>query len=207
MQSYTKILGIALVMGLGGNMVCAKSAHAQMGIEVGGVAVEAIGQVWSVIEANKPVSTAETQSASALPQGVNANWQAMSGWKPDTVVHASLPLKNHYGVQVVDLEYDVRVIAGGNFKGKGAYIASVQVIPTSVRVSWSYNLAVKVTVSSVYNAGTPANPVAAMVVNVDSEFGSLTTKQTSTSSFLVRGEGLIQHVEDGEILAAAGSAY
>ena len=200
MQCFSKVLGIGFVFILGANTLCANSAHAQIP-QLSLLAIEEVaGKAWDIIEKNKPTANLDSESASALPKIANSSWETITGWKPEAIVHASLPLKNYYGMKVVDLEYDVRVVSGGSVNGHGLYIAYAQVIPSLVKVFWSYNLTVKVNVASVYNAGTKAKPVGAIILDVQSTFGSIALTQTASDSFLIRGDGLIQHLNDGQIL-------
>jgi len=159
--------------------------------------------LWDIIQKNKPVVNADSMSTSALPVIAKQNWQSVVGWKPERVVHLDLTVKNPYGMSVIDLQYDVRLLYGGNVRGKGLYIASLRVVPAHVVVLWGFDLDVKVNVTSVYNVGSATSPVAAINLDVDYAYGSIIQKVNGSQSFHVQGDGFMQNASTGETLFAS----
>jgi len=149
-------------------------------------------QVWDVFERNKAVVSAQSAYASALPRG-QTDWTKMSGWKPSTGVTIEHIFKNILGMQVVDLKYSVSQTAGGNYAGRGRYIASVQVIPVHVEALWGYTVNMKTDIGQAVNMGTVQEPVAALDLDVSWSVHNILKVTHVTESYRALGTGqLIQ---------------
>lgn len=124
-------------------------------------------KIWKIIEENKPIVDVKTQYAVAVPQGTT-NWAQLAGWRPPRGDVYQLVAKNGYGAQVVKVRYQVLRTYGGSVGGKGRYLTGVTVEPLLVEVAWKYKLTLRAEVpeSSVVNAGTHEDPVAAMLVKL-----------------------------------------
>ena len=155
-------------------------------------------KVWDIIEDNQPVVDINTKSAAALPNIAQSDWTKLTGWKTPRSVEFELDIQNLYGMHVVHTKYKVTNQYGGNIKGKGKYIASTQVLPTLVSVLWGFNLKETVDVISVVNAGTEANPTAEVTLSVTQTWGNPFTSQTSSTRYMVTGDGQIENLETGE---------
>ena len=154
--------------------------------------------LWNIVEDNKPVVNVETKTASALPNIAKNDWTALTGWKPEHGTTFSIDIQNLYGMNVVQMEYELNLRYGGSVKGKGQYIASAQVIPSKVSVLWAYTLNVNVDVVSVVNEGTTANPLAAITLNVSYSYGNMLSTTSGLNRYLVRGNGDIEDLDSGQ---------
>ena len=156
-------------------------------------------KVWDIIQDNRAVANVSMTSTSALPTGASQNWQSMTGWQPERAVRFSVEAENGFGMTVVSLQYEVRVLSGGNLDGKGLYIATARVLPTAVKVLWGFNLDVTVNVASTYNAGTESDPLAEIALDVQYKYGSIMNSNSGTNSYLVRGDGFMQDTSNGKV--------
>lgn len=161
-------------------------------------------RIWTIVEANKPVVTVQSAtSATALPAASENDWTAIGGWKPERNITYVTAFKNMYGMTTVYLEYQVKVVYGGNVKGKGLYIASARIVPVKLRVLWGYKVDVTVSAPTVFNVRTPENPIAAIQLNVIYDIKTILNEDYQTDTYQVQGDGLIQDTKTGEVLLPA----
>jgi hypothetical protein len=145
-------------------------------------------EIWKIIEAGQSVVDVKTDHATAMPHGVS-DWTRMSGWHEPVARTYSVELKNGLGMTVVNLEYTLVSIAGGNVDGVGQYLAYVTVQPSLIHIQWGFNLNASTHVTAVYNKGTRKNPLAGMQLDIHYEVSSVISKFQRTDSFAVSGDG------------------
>ncbi len=166
--------------------------------------IEVFNKVWAIIEKNKPVVNLQSDKfGAALPEIAKSSWYAVGGWKPERNVTIKTTYENGFGMKVVELEYQVKLLYGGNVKGHGLYVASARIIPISVNVMWGYTLDVTVSVPNTFNVRTPENPLAAIGINVQYAIATIINKNIVTDTYQVQGNGLIQDTKSGKILLPA----
>lgn len=153
-------------------------------------------KVWKIIEKNKPVVTQNYQSASAVPQGIT-DWRQLQGWSAPQVRVYRMVYKNVYGMEVVSFSYRVAFAHGGNMNGKGLYITSAMVEPSTVDVLWGYTFNASGQVLNVTNAGTSENPVAAIEIRLDWSVDTVIKHMQSSTRFYLRGDGLFANLSNG----------
>jgi hypothetical protein len=156
-------------------------------------------KVWDIIQDNKAVLNVSTVNVKALPNLAKDHWEALTGWKPEHGVEYSLEIKNLYGITVVDLNYEVRLIYGGSVKGAGRYIASARVVPKSVNVLWGFNLDVSIQEVAVQNLRTEANPFASIVLEVGMNYGSIMKRTSETMTYRLNADGEIHDLTTGNV--------
>ena len=156
-------------------------------------------RVWSIIVANKPVVTVDSKAANALPLLAKDHWEQLTGWKPERWIGLTTTIKNGFGMRVIDLSYQVRLIYGGSVHGQGLYIASAQVVPTSINVLWGFNLNVMVDVASVVNVGTAESPAGQITLNVTKIYGSTFASHTEVSRFTVNAAGMMKNATTDQV--------
>ncbi|MBI5238831.1 MAG: hypothetical protein HY926_00020 [Elusimicrobia bacterium] len=160
-------------------------------------------KIWEIIEANKPVVNIQTTYGTATPQGIS-HWTQLAGWKaPEGTVYGFYA-KNAYGATVINVRYQVLRTCGGNYKGKGQYLTAVTIEPLTVDVLWGYkfNLGVEIPDSSIANAGTAEDPLAAMQPLVKWSIATVLKESNGRSLYYLRGDGLFK-----EIGGPFGQAY
>lgn len=151
---------------------------------------------WDLIERNRPVMTVNSKYANAVPGNIGSEWQLMTGWKTERSFKYRVVYENSFGIEVVDLEYQVKLIYGGRYMNSGYYIASVRAIPIEAKVLVGFTLDVNAEVSNVWNAGTPENPIAAIQLDVTWMVKSVTKLLMKTESYHLQGDGQIINTAD-----------
>jgi len=155
-----------------------------------------LGQkIWAIIEANKPVVNIQTQYGTATPQGIT-HWSQLAGWKPPEGTVYGFYAKNAYGTTVINVRYQVLRTCGGNYNGKGKYLTAVTIEPLNVDVLWGYkfNLGVEIPDSSIANAGTAEDPLAAMQPLVKWTIATAIKESNGRSLYYLRGDGLFKEI-------------
>lgn len=166
--------------------------------------LDTVTKVWKIVSDNKPVVTIDSSTyATALPQMSNNHWDAIGGWKPERNYTIKTTYKNYYNMTTIYLEYQVKVVYGGNVKGKGLYIAAARIIPIKVDVLWGYTLNVNITSPLVFNVRTPENPIAAIQLNMVYDIKTVISEEIITDTYQVQGDGLIQDTKSGKVLAGS----
>jgi hypothetical protein len=156
-------------------------------------------KAWEIIQDNKAVLNVSSMNAKALPNLAKDHWEVLTGWKPEHGVEYRLEIKNLYGITVVDLVYEVRLIYGGSVRGVGKYIASARVIPKSVNVLWGFGLDVLVREVAVQNLRTETNPFASIVLEVALSYGSIMKRSSETMTYRLNADGEIQDLATGAV--------
>lgn len=151
-------------------------------------------KIWKIIEENKPVVDIKTQYAAAVPEGIK-HWSQLSGWDTPAGTIYGFTAKNGYGMNVVDVRYQVLRTTGGAFKGKGRYLTGVTVEPLLVSVAWGYKVTITAEAPSVTNADkTGENPTAGMMLNLKWRIQTPVKDVQGTGVYYVRGDGLFVEV-------------
>jgi hypothetical protein len=152
-------------------------------------------KVWDIIQQNAPVVSIDTKYASAVPQGIEA-WNQLSGWsKPHSCAY-SFNATNLFGVRTVDVTYKVIYTSGGNYQGKGRYLTGVTVVPTNVNVKWGYrfSFAAQVPDSTIVNAGSAEDPVAALQLKLGWKISTAFQSTEGVSVYYIRGDGSSEEI-------------
>lgn len=147
-------------------------------------------KVWAIIDANKPVVDIKTQYATALPQGVTSAAQ-LAGWKPPRGVIYGLSAKNAYGAKVIDVKWEVLRTYGGRYKGHGQFLSGVTIQPLQVDVLWGYKFSLDATVgdTSITNAGTDEEPIAALQPTIQWRVQTAIKDSTGRAGYYLQGDG------------------
>jgi hypothetical protein len=159
--------------------------------------------VWQLVQDNKPVVDVQNLSASALPNIAKNNWVALTGWQPERQLTYHLTVQNGYNMTVIDLTYQVNLLFGGSYQGKGRYVASAQVLPTNVKVLWGFDLDLTASAPTIINIGTQADPLASIKLDVTYQLKSLFKNQTTTATYLLQGDGLMKNASTGKVYYSA----
>jgi len=154
-------------------------------------------KAWDIIQDNKAVLNVETENVKALPVLAKDHWEQLTGWRPEHGVEFSLQLENLYGITVVDLKYDVRLIYGGSVKKVGKYIASARIVPRHIEVLWGFGLDVRAKEVAVQNLGTAKNPFASISIDVTLNYGSIMKRMAETLSYRLDADGVIRDLTNG----------
>lgn len=162
-------------------------------------------KVWAIIDANKPVVDIKTQYATGLPQGVTSAAQ-LAGWKPPRGVIYGLTAKNSYGMQVLNVKWEVLRTYGGRYKGHGQFLSGVTIQPLQVDILWGYKFSLDATVgdTSITNAGTDEEPIAGMQPVIQWRVQTAIKDSTGRAGYYLQGDG--QMMELGSAFSRALAA-
>lgn len=145
-------------------------------------------KIWAIVEANKPVVNVATDYANALPFGVNG-WENLATWREPVVREYRASFRNLYGTNVVDFTFRVMFTPGGSVGGHGLYLANATVLPAHLAVAWGYKFNAQMSIAGVMNAGSTADPVAAMQLQLHWSVDTVMKHEQRTENFYVKGDG------------------
>lgn len=166
--------------------------------------METFTKMWQVVKDNQPVVKIDTDRfATALPVVAQKNWNTVEGWQPERNATVTTVYTNLYGMEVIRLEYQIKLIYGGHVKGKGLYIASAKIIPTEVSVAWGYTLNVVASAPLVLNARTAQDPLAVIYLNLNYVVSTIIKNDSVTDTYQVQGDGLIKNTKSNRLLFPA----
>jgi hypothetical protein len=154
-------------------------------------------KVWGIVQDNKAVLNVDKFNSKALPYLANNRWEILTGWKPQNVLEYSFYVENLYGIKVVEMKYDVRLIYGGGVKGVGKYIASARVVPKHVDVLWGFGLDVSVKEAAIQNLGSEKRPFAAITLDVGMTWGSILQRTSEIITYRLDADGAIHDQTNG----------
>ncbi|OFZ54907.1 MAG: hypothetical protein A2428_11695 [Bdellovibrionales bacterium RIFOXYC1_FULL_54_43] len=146
-------------------------------------------QLWTIIEANRPVVNISTDHANAIPTGIST--QALSSWQAPMSKTYTVVYENGFGAKVVEFSFRVIFLYGGSYKGKGRYIMNATIVPANVSVAWGFTFNANANVVSTSNAGSVRNPLAAMQLQLHWSVVTPIKHMESTDDFYIRGDGLL----------------
>lgn len=152
-------------------------------------------KVWGMVVANKPVVNVDSKYAVALPKGITTPGE-LSGWSKPKSYLISFYFENLYGIDVISVSYKITYVYGGNYNGKGKYLAGVWAIPVSIDVLWGFkfNMHASVPDSTVVNVGTASNPIAALQLKVSWSASSFLKEINGTAVYYIQGDGYFEEL-------------
>ena len=161
-------------------------------------------KIWNIVEKNRPVVTvASATYATALPKISENRWDTVGGWQKERNFTYTTDYVNGFGMNTIHVSYQVKVVYGGNVKGKGLFIAAARIVPISVKALWGYNLNVSVSAPVVFNVRTPEDPIAAIQLNVIYDIKTVLSEDITTDTYQVQGDGKIIDTKSDTVLKNA----
>ena len=153
----------------------------------------AIGkEIYKIIDAGKPVLNIESAPISVLPKDMKGQALdpfTLTEWSAPRAKKYRVVAKNYLGMRPVAFEFMLIYSYGGKYEDKGAYITGAQIKPTSVEVSWGYELDASFSVQSIVNQGSAQDPVAGAVLNIDYKIKTLMKESRQSRAFFINGLG------------------
>lgn len=150
-----------------------------------------LGQyAWDLIVDGDPKVDFQNNSASAVPQGIT-NWTQLQGWKDPVSKLYEVDLMENATDSLGKIYFRLVFEAGGNYQGKGKYLANVTVIPAQITIPTRRDFFARTQVVQIVNQGTPTNPIAGMTIVLQWGLsGTIFHSPTvQTIGFHVRGDG------------------
>jgi len=151
-------------------------------------------KIVTFVTGKKPVVNSITPPpANALPKGIG-HWSELSGWQPPEAYTFRQTANDWLGRKTLDVQYQVIFRYGGNYRGKGKYLAGVTINPGEVFVGWGrvLNYEVRIPDEDIANEGTPDDPIASMNVKLLWKLEYAFTYEECTTVFNIRGDGKIK---------------
>lgn len=147
-------------------------------------------KIWQIVKDGQPTLNFQSNSATAVPAGAVCAF-SLSGWSVPYSRTYKLAYENLYGSDVVAFTYKLIFSYGGNYKGRGAYLANVTIHPVDIEVSWGQNFDASVNIANVINVGTSQDPVAGMEVGLEWNVKNVFNNFKSRRIYFVDGTGQV----------------
>lgn len=153
-------------------------------------------KIWNVVAKGEAVYNFNRQTATALPQGAQ-RWDQLQNWQQPTSRVYSIRGQNIFGYEIMRFDYRILLLYGGNVGGVGRYIGYASVQAATVNIPYLTVFDVDAKVERVYNMGSKANPLAAMILTVNLSAQSkvpLVSKKALGYTYTLDGMGNIMAV-------------
>lgn len=145
-------------------------------------------KIYAILKSGEPVMNFNGGLWSVLPQEVKSARQ-LTNWKRPVMIGYEMSWRNGWGMKVMEIRYLVSAITGGQYNGKGSYLANITVVPSNIRVGWGFRMDVDVVLADAFNMGTLDNPVTGLNFEVRVRPASVVTKILKSQMFTVTGDG------------------
>jgi surface antigen len=144
--------------------------------------------VWDVVKDNRPVATAQSDFANAIPQ--ERSWEEMTGWNSQPQIRRiRYRAGNLFGGNQTDIEIIVLWYSGGSYQGQGKFINNATVLAKVDRTSWGNTVNITASIKNPFNQGTEQNPLAVLPVTITINQSNVLYNFTSVIEGQVRGDG------------------
>ncbi|MES2527717.1 MAG: hypothetical protein V4598_11545 [Bdellovibrionota bacterium] len=174
--------------------------------QVGGVIsvakdVVALGEaIYALVEKGRPKVTTEYAPIDIVPRDPS-NTEAdpakkyavsmfdMEGFSLPQEKLITAKIKTPTGGTAVEFKYKVIYSYGGSYNGVGKYLAGINIIPASVKVShgWTLNSTMKLT--GMLNHGTRVDPIVGAMITVKYSISSMTQAFERNDTIYISGDG------------------
>jgi hypothetical protein len=159
----------------------------------------AIGKkIWTIVDAGRPIinTTGFSPSISVLPalEGTDAKtpFYELANWSAPRAVSFRVSYKNGFDNEVVGFNYTVFFQYGGDYNGKGKYIANLKVQASQIYAAWGFNFDASSELTGLANVGSRENPIASAIIEVSYKVKGLVNEVRNWQTFYVTGDGEIK---------------
>ncbi|EQC52500.1 hypothetical protein M901_2039 [Bacteriovorax sp. DB6_IX] len=155
----------------------------------------AIGKkIWPIIEAGKPVVDVNMgRGISVIPfkgqDQIDAVFFDMERWSAPKAKSYTVTYKNGLRAAVISFTYTVMFQYGGQYEGKGKYLAGINVVAQDVEVAWGFKFNASSELMQISNHGTKEDRVAGATFKIKYTAESFLKKIKNETSFHVMGNG------------------
>jgi len=143
---------------------------------------------WGIIKDNTLPNVVTLPIADALPPGAK-NWSSLDHWKSLVTFPFHYSFRDRLGVEVIQFDYEIVFLPGGEFNGEGQYISNLQVVALNTRVAWGYHLTATVTTGEPINFGSQLDPLAVIPVQMSISGSDDFRAWQGTRQYLIYGDG------------------
>jgi hypothetical protein len=144
---------------------------------------------WHVIEAGKPSTSLASNTCNAVPDGVSDPVHALTDAQGPNSVRWRVRQENAFGVDVVDIWFDLRWEYGARHNGGGAFIPTCYLYVPQCTVLWGFSADVTLHVHHPTNAGTATAPVAGLPLTISGSLSSPFRVDGLQWDFTLMGDG------------------
>ena len=141
---------------------------------------------WRLVESGKPSASLVSNACTALPAGDPYAVTAPQG--PNSVVWR-LRKSNGFGLDVVDVLFDLRWEFGARYRGGGAYIPNCYLNVPRCNVLWGFTVDVHIAVHNPVDGGDGGAPLACLPLTVSGTVTSLVGAEPVQWDFVLYGDG------------------
>ncbi|MEK6626893.1 MAG: hypothetical protein AABY86_18155, partial [Bdellovibrionota bacterium] len=127
--------------------------------------------------------------------GQDGSLYDLSGWSAPKAIGYRVTYKNLYGMEVIAFTYSIAFQPGGQFNGKGAYIAGASVTANDVSVAWGFDFSAKSEVVAITNRGTRENPVAGLTLKISYIAKTVFKDIRNSYNYHLTGNGALYQIE------------
>jgi len=153
-----------------------------------------IGQkIVEILKANASVVNIKRDAVSVVPAGLQS-WQQLAGWNAPATKVFLFKVTNRLGMDVVNMRLKVSGNWGGNYMGRGQYLANVIVVPTAIQTAVAWNLDLWTENREPVNSGSMQAPRAGLGFDIRYKVSSLLTQLNGSQDYFVTGDGKIQEI-------------
>jgi hypothetical protein len=147
---------------------------------------------WHVIESNKPSASLASNTCNAVPAGITDPVSSLTHAQGPNRLVWKLQMENAFGIDVVDIEFDLRWEYGARYHGGGAFIPNCYLYVPRCSVLWGFDVNVQIHVHNPSNAGTETAPIARLPLTVSGSVSSLVNSHGVQWDFQLFGNGTYQ---------------
>ncbi|PIS47634.1 MAG: hypothetical protein COT17_02420 [Elusimicrobia bacterium CG08_land_8_20_14_0_20_51_18] len=159
-----------------------------------GAIINAGAHAWNIINNGSAVGNLGHYYASAMPSSFT--WSEVVNWKGPKKIVYSIQCENLCGMKILDMEYVVSYYYGGNYNGKGHYIANFTIKPRKLKIKWGFKFNMALQIANPMNVGTAEDPMAQLQADLGWDFSSPLKKYKEFSTYAVRGDGDFQDISE-----------
>lgn len=151
-----------------------------------------LGQrIWDMIQSLAGQMRIEPMTGvGVLPASASA-MADMSSWKVAAPKAYKMEVAGSFGT-AFSFTYTIGFNYGGKYRGKGAFLANVSVLPYDVKCAFSWNCSLSATVGTGFNVGTDEDPIAALPLNLLVNAQGRVNAKAIGAQFTVYGDGRLE---------------
>lgn len=157
-------------------------------------AIVALGErAWDLVVMGKPILRSNHNPISVLPQveGRDIIPMDLEKWSLPRSKTFSFSAKGRTGKELVKFDYAVHFTHGGQFNGKGKFLAAVNITPLKIKVRWGQKFNSHTELLEVVNHGTKEDPIVSALMKITYTITSMTKTTQASEMYHIVGDGRV----------------